>query len=47
MPTLAEQLRDALADYRKADDRGDSDLRAAALDRMQRLHERIKAQTKR
>lgn len=40
--TLAEQLRDALADYRRADDRGDEVSRGAAFARMVAVHEAIR-----
>lgn len=41
MQTLAEQLRDAIAAYRKADDAGDAQARAAAFGRMRRVHDQI------
>lgn len=43
MSTLAEQLRDAIAAYRKADDAGDERARAVAFDRMRRVHDQIAA----
>lgn len=43
MPTLAEQLRDAIADYRAHDDAGRADLRARAYSRMREIAERAKA----
>ena len=45
MKDLAEQLRDAIAAYRRADDSDNAIARAAALDLMHRLHEQIRAAT--
>lgn len=42
MPTLAEQLRDAMRDYRYADDSGDQVARGKAYARMKAIDERIR-----
>jgi hypothetical protein len=44
--TLAEALRDAIRDFRDADDRGDELRRGLAFERMRAVHEAIQREAR-